>query len=1516
MMDAQTLASLSGEEKRALLARLVGEKRLEPQRFPLSYAQERLWFLHRLAPENPCYNTSVAIHIEQPLDLAVVGRALNEVIRRHGALRTNFKEVDGVPFQVVSPQLTLPLRVIDIPDGPEPERQAEVLRIATEEARRPYDLAVDPLVRAAFLRLSERHHVFVLGMHHIISDGWSMSVFAHELTALCAAFSVGQPSPLPELRVQYADFAVWQRNWLQGEVLARQLSYWKTQLGGLPPLELPTDHPRPAVPSFRGATHEFLIPALLVGRLTALGRDEGVTLFMTMLAAFSTLLQRYSSQDDIVVGAPIANRERTEIEGLIGFFVNMLPMRTNLSGDPSFRDVLRRVRETCFGAYAHTSMPFEKLVEELQPERDPSRNPLFQVTFQLFTPLDPHAGPDLSTTRLVPVDAGTATFDLAFDAIETADGIRAQFQYSTDLFAPATIANMATHLRVLLDAIVANADRHISSLPMLTAAERTRVLREWNTTDAEFRRDTCVHHMFERQAEQHPHNLALASGSVQLTYGELNRSAERLASRLRNAGVGPGTLVGVLAERSPGLVVAVLAVLKTGAAYVPLDSSYPRDRLAFMVADSKAIALVTEERLLDRVPDADAPVFCVDREEERPETAIDAPDRDVDPESLAYVIYTSGSTGQPKGVEVRHRGLVNLVTWHQRTYSVTPSDRATLVASPAFDASVWEMWPYLTSGASLHIPDEATRAVPSSLVRWIVDTGITICFLPTPMAEGVLDEPWPARVALRALLTGGDKLRYPRASRLPCRLYNHYGPTENTVVTTACEVRPSGRQTAPPIGLPIANTFGYVLDRHLNPVPVGLPGELYIGGEGLARGYWGRPDLTARSFIWSPFDRSTQMYKTGDLVRRRADGQLEFLGRTDDQIKLRGFRIELGEIETALNEHPAVREGVVVAREGRVVAYVVPRAEWRSSADGQVAQWQKLFDQTVGENLTPPDPTFDITGWNSSYTGLPIPDEQMKEQVERTAERILSLRPGRVLELGCGSGLLLFRVAPACREYHGLDFSRLSLARLEERLREVSLPQVRLRHATAEDLSATGADRFDTVILNSVAQYFPDVDYLLRVLERAVAAVVSGGHVFVGDVRSLPLLQAFHTSVEFSRASSATPLAELRHRVERRLAQEEELVVAPELFAALPLHLPGISEVRVLAKRGRHHNELTRFRYDVILTVGDQRVERVTGETRDWSTVGSLAALRKLLLETGGDSLVVHGIPDARTQADVRLLQLLSDLPASATVGELRAQLEARPEARGVDPEDLVVLADEVSFAADIEWQAGSAIGGYNARLTRGSPAEPRVVNGLSTVPPTMLQPLSAYANDPLTAVSAEALTPALRSFLAERLPDHMIPSAIVPLKSLPMTTNGKVDRSVLPAPEPRGMFSTRSGVPPRTEVERTLALIWQDLLGLDRIGVDDNFFEAGGHSLLMIRLQVRINEAFGTEIAVLDLFRSPTIRTLAALVSPEPSVAAAAPAGADERVDKRRDATVRGGKRVDHRGIQPESQVPHGPSV
>src|SRR5262245_53357444 len=702
-----------------------------------------------------------------------------------------------------------------------------------------------------------------------------------------------------------------------------------------------------------------------------------------------------------------------------------------------------------------------------------------------------------------------------------------------------------------------------------------------------------------------------------------------------------------------------------------------------MVGDSRSRALVTEEGFVDRVAGIGASVTCLDRHWLAIATAPDHQPSAVDQASLAYVIYTSGSTGRPRGVEIRHRGLMNLVTWHQRTYDVTKEDRATLVASPAFDASVWEMWPYLTAGASIYIPGEEIRVSPSKLADWLARTGITLTFLPTPLAETVLDQTWSAAPALRASLTGGDALRRRPAAGLPFRLFNHYGPTENTVVTTSCEVEPGDASTPPPIGTPIANTSSYVLDQHLNPVPVGVPGELHISGDGLARGYLNHPELTAQSFMLNPFDADARLYRTGDLVRRRSDGQLEFLGRRDNQVKVRGFRIEPGEIEAALNAHPAVQQSVVVCRDDRLIAYVVPDAKSRPSPAEHIAHWQALFDQTI--SLTPPeqDATFNTTGWNSSFTGLPIPDEQMREQVERTAERIVRLRPERVIEIGCGTGLLLFRIAPLCRDYLATDYSRVSLELLERQLRQMHLPQVRLRHASADVSIPEEVGSCDFVILNSVVQYFPNVDYLLEVLERAARAVSPGGNIFVGDLRSLPLLEAFHASVAMSRATDAMPVSELSEHIRRHVAQEEELVVDPAFFAALADRLSRIRAMRILLKRGRHQNELTRFRYDVVLQVGARTADAVSPPVMDWPTIGSVAALRAILAETAPAALVVRGVPDARTDEALSIVRLLVRQPPSATVGDLRAQLVSSAQA-GIDPEDILSLAEELCYEASI----------------------------------------------------------------------------------------------------------------------------------------------------------------------------------------------------------------------------------------
>ena len=901
---------------------------------PLSFAQQRLWFLDQLEPGSPVYNIPRVLRLIGSLLVGALEQSFNEIIRRHEVLRTTFSAVDGQPVQVITPALTLTLPLVDLQELPESEREVEAQRLITSEARRSFDLTRGPLLRARLLRLGEEDHILLLTMHHIVSDGWSTGVLFRELAALYGAFSTNRPSPFPRMPIQYADFAHWQRRWLQGENLESQLVYWKKQLAYLPVLELPTDRARPAIQSYRGARQSLTLSKGLTEELRALSRREGATLFMTLLAAFKILLYRYTGQDDIVVGTPIANRNRSEIEGLIGFFVNTLLLRTDLSDNPSVKGLLGRLRDVALGAYAHQDLPFERLVEELQPERDLSRNPLSQIMFALQNA--PQEALKLSGLALSPleVDSGTAKFDLSLSMIEAAEGLRGLLEYNTDLFDAATIARLLGHFRTLLEGIVTNPNQRLLDLPILTEPEQHRLLVEWNDTQATYPKDKCIHHLFEAQVDRSPDATAVVFEDKQLTYRELNRRANQLAHYLRKFGVGPEVLVGICVDRSLEMVVGELGILKAGGAFVPFDPDYPKERLAFMLQDTQAPVLLTQQRHLQQLPEAtfldkqdsddsiqNRLVICLDTDWEIiAQESEDNPSARSRPEHLAYVIYTSGSTGKPKGVLIQHAGVVNLMAWLQSVHNVTPADRATQLASPAFDASVWELWPYLAAGASIHIVDEETRISSSKLLQWLATEGISICFLPTPLVEVVLEEQWPSGLALRALLTGGDKLHRSPRKTLPFRFVNKYGPTENSAVTTWAPVATgTGTDVSPPIGRPIANTQVYLLDRHLNPVPIGICGELFIGGDGLARGYRSRPEQTAERFIPNPFsdEPGTRLYKTGDLARYLADGNIEFLGRIDNQVKIRGFRIELGEIETVLGQHPAIRETVVVARENQ-----------------------------------------------------------------------------------------------------------------------------------------------------------------------------------------------------------------------------------------------------------------------------------------------------------------------------------------------------------------------------------------------------------------------------------------------------------------------------------------------------------------------------------------------------------------------------------------------------------------------
>ncbi|HEV2705718.1 MAG TPA: amino acid adenylation domain-containing protein [Pyrinomonadaceae bacterium] len=919
--------------------------------FPLSFAQQRLWFFQQMYPESAAYNMPLATWLRGRLHVEHLDAALNEIIRRHEVLRTGIDLIDGEPAQLISPSLTVSMPVLDLSELPSAEREAEARRLAAEEIGRAFDLSSAPLLRVKLLRLSAEEHVLVLVLHHIICDGWSINVLFHELSTLYAAYTAGESSPLAELPVQYADYAVWQREWLQGEVLDEQLDYWRGQLDGAPAVcALPTDRPRPQVRSLKGSFVSFDFPPGLASKLRQLCQREGVTLFMLLLAAFQLLLSRYSGQRDVVVGTPIAGRNRQELEGLIGFFVNTLILRTDLSGAPSFRELLCRVREVCLGAYAHAELPLEKLVEELQPERSLSHSPLFQVMFALQNTPDNEVQ-QMSGLEVSPVEpeVTTAAFDLTLNIEEVEENIYGRLRYNTDLFDAETIRRIAGHYVLVLKAAADNLEQSIMEVPLLTSTERRRILYQWNETKRAFPRDTYVHELFEREAARAPERIALVFDQQQLSYGELNRQANRLAHHLRRLGIGADRPVAICLKRSTEMIVGILGVLKAGGAYAPLDPSAPSERLNFMLADTDASVILTQQSLVNLFPaqqgrrvlalDADWPAIEASGESD------DNPARIISHDNLAYVLYTSGSTGKPKGVLVSHRNLANSIL-AQLASLQEPIESTPLLMSYFFDGSLFNIFCPLSQGGTLVLLREGEQADPSAVMRLIVERSIPHIFTVPSFYALLLEQATRQQLqSVRVVHVGGETCSPQLVNRhrelLPqALLLNEYGPTETTIWCTQYPCAAHTNKTFVPIGRPTLNAEVYLLDERLEPVPVGVPGELYVGGEGVARGYLEHSDLTAEKFIPHPFsaEPGQRLYRTGDLARFEPDGNIVFLERIDQQVKLRGYRIELGEIEAELGEHEAVRHAVLVVREEtpgdhRLVAYLVTDPERRPTTE-------------------------------------------------------------------------------------------------------------------------------------------------------------------------------------------------------------------------------------------------------------------------------------------------------------------------------------------------------------------------------------------------------------------------------------------------------------------------------------------------------------------------------------------------------------------------------------------------------
>lgn len=951
------------------------------QNLPLSFGEQQLWFLAQVEPGNPFYNEHFTIYLPSPIDLLVLEQSLNAIIERHEILRTNFAVVDGQPIRIWRSTCYLPLPLINLQEiASESDREAEALRIVTEKAQQPFNLSSDLLLRATLIQLSDTDRRLYITVHHIILDAVSLySVLFPELVRVYEAIRDRQPSPLPALTVQYADFAYWQKQQLSAELLKPQLAYWKQQLADLSPLNLPTDRPRPPVQKFRGAMQTLSLSKKLTEDLKALSRQEGVTLFITLMAVFKILLYRYSGQEDIPVATVTAGRNRPEIEGLIGYFLNTLILRTDLSGFPSFRQLLAREREVALGAYSYQDLPFEKLVEELQPERKLGQNPLFQVMFILEPPIATLDSQDWQINQMN-IHIGTSKCDLFLQLEEKSEGISGRFEYDTDLFDASTISRMVWHFITLLESIVSNPDRAISKLPLLTITEQQQLIK-WNDTEANYSLKKCIHQLFEYRVEQNPDTVAVIFEGQQLTYLELNQRANQLAHHLRSLGVVPDAVVGICIERSLEMAIGILGILKAGAAYLPLDPTYPPERIGYMLENARVPVVITQTSLLSPLLEYGIPVICLDKGwksiAQRPQ---DNPNTAVVPDRLAYVIYTSGSTGKPKGVAMSHRPLVNLIDWQLQNFAF-PATKTLQFSPISFDVSFQECFSSWCSGGTLVLISDQIRKDAVALLQLLQNEAIERLFLPFIALQHLAEVAEECKIVpdrLREIITAGEQLQISKAivnwfSQLKnCTLHNQYGPSESHVVTAfTLTGSPENWPKLPSIGRPIANTQIHILDAQLQPVPIGIPGELYIGGVSLANGYINRPDITAQRFMENPFHhsigfsakfdrlKSSRLYKTGDLARYLPDGNIEYMGRIDNQVKIRGFRIELGEIETALAQHPNVLEAVVLVREDipgdkRLVAYIVSPKELASSTN----ELRQFLQAKLPEYMIPTDFVF------------------------------------------------------------------------------------------------------------------------------------------------------------------------------------------------------------------------------------------------------------------------------------------------------------------------------------------------------------------------------------------------------------------------------------------------------------------------------------------------------------------------------------------------------------------------------
>ncbi|WP_157376443.1 non-ribosomal peptide synthetase, partial [Amycolatopsis azurea] len=1436
--------------------------------WPLSPLQEGLFFHSSYNSDRvDIYTIQEAIDFDHRLDVERLHAAVSALLRRIPSLGAGFTS-EGLrgPVQFVAAEIEPPLSEVDLSTLPEDERQARLDELMAEDRATRFDLGAPPLFRLKLVRLGDGRDRVVLNRHLLLWDGWSAWLFIEQLFALYDLD--GDDRTLPASG-SYVDFL----RWLDRQDIEAATEAWREALSGLAEPTVIGPEGRDLVPA-TPVNLDTVLPGGLSRKLREQARRHGLTVNSVLNAAWGLVLSTMTGRQDVVFGAAVAGRPAAvpEIENTIGLFLNTVPARVRLDAAESVLDLVRRLQSERMDLTPYEFMSLGVL------QREAGHRVLFDTLFVLRNADGDERRDGLrhrhGITDLLNIDATHYPLTLV---VTPGEEIRITLSYRDDVIDAAEAASVLGRFTSLVTQIVDDPAKPVAALATVSTEDRAALEAGWAEAEHPVVEDTIAD-LLATQANRTPDATAVVFGEEQLTYAELDARINRMARLLLAKGAAPEQVIALGLPRSIDMVVALFAVLRTGAAYLPLELDYPAERLAVMLEDAGPLCLVSTKDVSATLPDATPRVLVDDHEDrafgggpisdaERPLFARGRADRLEHP---AYVIYTSGSTGKPKGVVTPYRGLTNMQLNHQGAIFApaiaSAGGRRLRIAhtvSFAFDMS-WEELLWLVEGHEVHVCDEELRRDARALVAYCdeheVDVvNVTPTYAHLLIEEGLLEGHRPALVLL-----GGEAVSESVWNRLRdtdgTYGYNLYGPTEYTINTLGGGTTDSD---TPTVGKPIWNTRAYIVDAWLRPVRDGVAGELYIAGEGLARGYLGRPGLTAERFVADPFvPGGGRMYRTGDLVRRRADGNLDFLGRTDDQVKIRGYRVELGEIETALSRYPEVAQAAVIARPDpsapglqRLIGYVVPAelsGDARAEAEAdQVGEWRQIYSDEYTEIPTALF-TEDFAGWDSSYDGDPIPLEHMREWRQATVDRIAKLKPERVLEIGVGTGLLMGQIAPLAREYWGTDLAAPVIAKLNRELEQDPelAAKVNLRAQPAHVFDGLPAGRFDTIVINSVVQYFPSVDYLTDVVTKAIGLLAPGGALFVGDVRNLRLARAFHTAIQLTRADATSDVAQVRRAIERGAALEKELLIDPDYFTALARRLPDVA-AQVRIKRARLHNELSRYRYDAVLVKEPAGTLSVAQAPRlSWDEIGSLTALEEQL--TGAETLRVSRIPDARQIAEVEATRALdAGAPLIDVLDLFRAPA-------GIEPEDVHELGDRLGFRVYCTW---SADGAFEAVFVhKGQPDA--LVTGVH-LPVSVGTNLAKYATSPTAARGGGELVQRLRDRLKTELPDYMVPAAFVTLGALPLTDNGKLNTRALP--EADQAVRLAESRPAETAAEETLCALFAEVLGLDGVGVEDNFFDLGGHSLLATRLISRARTELGAELAIRDLFEAPTVAELAA---------------------------------------------------